>query len=185
VTSFPDTMRENDDDDLPRVRVDITRDVIDERERIDFCRDSAAGAIAVFLGTTRDTYNGARVHNLAYECYEPMATRELRAICDELVEKYRGDGDETSVGSSGRGGRGIRAVDVVHRVGDVGVGETSTCVVVSASHRRDACDAASEAIELLKARVPIWKKESFVEGESGEVGAVWKENGLGAFAAKK
>jgi Molybdopterin converting factor, large subunit len=69
-------MRENDDDDLPRVRVDITRDVIDERERIDFCRDSAAGAIAVFLGTTRDTYNGARVHNLAYECYEPMATRE-------------------------------------------------------------------------------------------------------------
>jgi len=172
-------------DDSPRVRVEITRDVIDEGERIAFCRDDAAGAIAVFIGTTRDTFNGARVLNLAYECYEPMALRELRAIADELCERYRGDGDESSVGSSGRGGRGIRAVDVVHRVGDVGVGETSTCVVVSASHRRDACDAASEAIELLKARVPIWKKESFVEGEGGEVEAVWKEHGLGAFETKK
>ena len=43
MTSFPDTMRENEDDDLPRVRVDITRDVIDERERIDFCRDDVRG----------------------------------------------------------------------------------------------------------------------------------------------
>ena len=52
---------------------------------------------------------------------------------------------------------------------------------MSASHRRDACDAASEAIELLKARVPIWKKESFVEGESGKVGRCGRRTGWGAF----
>ena len=178
-------MRENEDDDLPRVRVDITRDVIDERERIDFCRDSAAGAIAVFLGTTRDTYNGARVRNLAYECYEPMATRgELRATAMNSWKSTEGTGMKCRLDGADGVVEGY-AVDVVHRVGDVGVGETSTCVVVSASHRRDACDAASEAIELLKARVPIWKKESFVEGESGKGKVVWKENGLGAFKKVK
>ena len=67
-------------------------------------------------------------------------------------------------------------------VGDVGAGETSVVVAVASAHRKDAQDACAEAMEALKARVPIWKKEIF-EGASAE--GVWKANGLGAFAASE
>lgn len=170
-------------DDVPeaRVRVAIAPNAIDERAHIEYVRDARAGAISVFVGTTRDTFRGEKVQKLSYECYEPMALRELRAIADELVVKYAGDGDEGNA-SDGRGGHGIRAIDIAHRVGDVGAGETSVVVAVASAHRKDAQDACAEAMEALKARVPIWKKEIF-EGASAE--GVWKANGLGAFAASE
>ena len=149
-------------DDVPeaRVRVAIAPNAIDERVHIEYVRDARAGAISVFVGTTRDTFRGEKVQKLSYECYEPMALRELRAIADELVVKYAGDGDEGNA-LDGRGGHGIRAIDIAHRVGDVGAGETSVVVAVASAHRKDAQDACAEAMEALKARVPIWKKEIF------------------------
>lgn len=97
-------------DDVPeaRVRVAIAPNAIDERAHIEYVRDARAGAISVFVGTTRDTFRGEKVQKLSYECYEPMALRELRAIADELVVKYAGDGDEGNA-LDGRGGHGIRA----------------------------------------------------------------------------
>lgn len=171
----------------PRVAVSITRDAIDETAHLNFCRDDFAGAVSVFVGTTRNTFNGARVLKLSYECYETMALAELRRIAGEMIEKFKGDGDESTVGARGRGGHGVRAVSIEHRLGDVGVGETSVVIVASASHRRDASDATAYGIEALKARVPIWKKETFVveDDEGGDREAsVWKENNLGVFAKK-
>ena len=123
-------------DDVPeaRVRVAIAPNAIDERAHIEYVRDARAGAISVFVGTTRDTFRGEKVQKLSYECYEPMALRELRAIADELVVKYAGDGDEGNA-LDGRGGHGIRAIDIAHRVGDVGAGETSVVVAVASAHR--------------------------------------------------
>lgn len=173
----------------PRISVSITHDAIDESAHLNFCRDDHAGAISVFVGTTRNTFNAHRVLKLSYECYEPMALAELRRIAEEMIEKYKGDGDESSVGAQGRGGHGVRAVSIEHRLGDVGVGETSVVIVASASHRRDASDATAYGIEALKARVPIWKKETFVvggdEGGGDREEAVWKENNLGVFAKKE
>ena len=167
--------------DVPpaRVRVAVARDAIDERAAIENVRDARAGAIAVFVGTARDTFRGERVRKLSYECYDAMALRELRAIADEIVAKYAGDGDEGNA-TDGRGGHGIRAIDIAHRVGDVASGETSVVVAVASAHRKDAQDACAEAMEALKARVPIWKKE-ILERASDE--GTWKANGLGAFAA--
>lgn len=172
----------------PRVRVSVTADAIDESSHLEFCRDPFAGAVSVFVGTTRNTFNGHRVLKLSYECYEEMALAELRRIAREMIEKYGGDGDEFNV-VQGRGGHGVRAVSIEHRLGDVGVGETSVVIVASASHRRDASDATAYAIEALKARVPIWKKETFVvedaEGGGASEASEWKANNLGVFAKKE
>jgi molybdopterin synthase catalytic subunit len=159
---------------------ELTHDAIDEKKYIEHCRAGAAGAISVFIGTTRDTFLGEEVSCLEYEAYAPMALKEMRAIADEITAAYGGDGDERAT-SDGRGGHGVRAIAMVHRLGRVDARETSVCIVVSASHRRDATDATSYAIEELKKRVPIWKKEQFAARERD---GVWKANNLGAFAPK-
>ena len=162
----------------PRIRVRIVPDAIDEREMIEYVRDARAGAISVFVGTTRDDFNGRKVLRLSYECYEAMAVETLRAIALEMCAKYAGDGDESNANRvDGRGGRGVVAFDIAHRVGNVAAGETSVVIACAASHRKDACDAVAEAMEGLKARVPIWKKE-ILEAAEGEEG-VWKANATG------
>ena len=165
----------------PRIRVRILTEPIDERESIDFVRSPLAGAISTFIGTARKTYRGVDVLELAYECYEPMALEVLDAVARETCARYAGDGDERRVAVDGRGGMGVVAMDIAHRVGTVGVSETSVVVSCAASHRKDACDAVAEAMELLKARAPIWKKEilDVVDETSGARVGVWKANGLG------
>lgn len=167
----------------PRIRVRVLAEPIDEREMIEYVRDARAGAISVFVGTTREDFNGRRVIRLSYECYEDMAVETLRAIATEMCAKYAGDGDESNARrEDGRGGRGVVAFDIAHRTGDVAAGETSVVVACAASHRKDACDAVAEAMEELKARVPIWKKE-ILEAPDGEEGA-WKANATGTLFAR-
>ncbi|WOL17219.1 molybdopterin synthase catalytic subunit [Canna indica] len=120
---------------------------------VDFVRDPAAGAIATFEGTTRDTFEGKRVVELRYEAYVPMAARRLAAICAEARAAWQ-----------------LLRLAVVHRLGTVGVGEASVFVAASAVHRAEAMEACRYIIDEVKASVPIWKKEVYENGE------VWKEN---------
>ncbi|KAJ0965551.1 hypothetical protein J5N97_026689 [Dioscorea zingiberensis] len=126
---------------------------IDVARYVNFVRDPAAGAIATFEGTTRDTFEGKRVVELRYEGYVPMASRQLRAICGAARETWP-----------------VRRVAAAHRLGTVGVGEASVFVAVSAVHRAEAMEACRYVIDEVKASVPIWKKEVYDDGE------VWKEN---------
>ncbi|GLJ48208.1 hypothetical protein SUGI_1018030 [Cryptomeria japonica] len=116
-------------------------------------RSPAAGAIATFMGTTRDTFEDKEVVELRYEAYVPMAHRQLRAICTEARNRWE-----------------LMRVAVAHRLGVVPVGEESVFVAVSSVHRRDALEACEYVIDEIKASVPIWKKEIYTNGE------VWKEN---------
>lgn len=111
------------------------------------------GAVATFSGTVRDSFQGRRVLHLEYEAYEPMALKVLREIGAGLRERYQ-----------------IGSVAIAHRTGRLEVGETSVAIAVSAPHRRAALDACAQAIERLKAELPVWKKEFFADG------AVWREN---------
>src|SRR5262245_9407757 len=111
-----------------------------------------AGAIAVFLGTVRETAQGRRVLFLEYEAYAPMAESQMRAIALALPREI-----------------GPCRVAIVHRVGRLELGETSVAIAVASAHRRIALAACAEAIERVKKSVPIWKKEHF------EGGAVWVE----------
>jgi len=110
--------------------------------------DERAGAIATFLGTVRSQSRGRDVIALEYEAYEEMAEEVMAAIAAELLARYD-----------------LCKVAMAHRLGRVELGETSVAIGVSAPHRQDALAACADAIEALKARVPLWKKELYTDGE--------------------
>ncbi len=106
-----------------------------------------AGAIATFTGTTRARSRGRDVVRLEYEAYEGMAEAEMERIAAELKERHS-----------------LIEVAIHHRVGVVGIGETSVVIAVSSAHRADALAACAQAIDTLKGTVPLWKKEIYVGG---------------------
>jgi molybdopterin synthase catalytic subunit/molybdopterin converting factor small subunit len=103
-----------------------------------------AGAVATFVGTTRIHSRGRTVTQLEYEAYEGMAEREMETIADELKARYE-----------------LCEIAVHHRIGRVGIGERSVVIAVSAPHRADALAACKDAIDALKERVPLCKKEVY------------------------
>jgi len=107
-----------------------------------------AGAIATFVGTTRRQSRGRDVVRLEYEAYEGMAEAEMERIANVLRDRHD-----------------VLDVAIHHRVGPVGIGETSVVIAVSAAHRAAALEACREAIDTLKRTVPLWKKELYVGGE--------------------
>jgi molybdopterin synthase catalytic subunit len=112
--------------------------------------DPTAGAVVLFIGTTRDHNDGRSVERLEYEAYAGMAEKEIERIAAEAKSRWE-----------------IARVAVVHRTGVVPIGMASVAIAVSAAHRGPAFDAARFTIDRLKEIVPIWKKEFFAGG------AVW------------
>ncbi|WP_440996502.1 molybdenum cofactor biosynthesis protein MoaE [Arhodomonas sp. SL1] len=112
--------------------------------------DPRCGALVVFEGVVRDHHDGRGVAGMEYTAYEPLARRELEALEQEARERF-----------------GVPVCRIVHRLGRLGIGEASVLVVVRAPHRRDAFDAARYAIDTLKQRVPIWKRDFFADGDEG------------------
>jgi MoaE-MoaD fusion protein len=115
---------------------------------VDEVRDEQAGAIATFTGTTRIQSRGRTVTHLDYEAYEGMAEKTMAEIADGLAARYE-----------------LCAIAIHHRIGRVGIGDTSVAIAVSAPHRQDALAACKDAIDELKERVPLWKKEVYEAGE--------------------
>jgi molybdopterin synthase catalytic subunit len=115
---------------------------------VDEVRDDRAGAIATFTGTTRVESRGRDVVHLDYEAYEGMAEDVMEEIAAELQTRYD-----------------LCGIAIHHRTGRVGIGETSVVIAVSSPHRADALAACRDAIDRLKERVPLWKKEVYVGGE--------------------
>jgi MoaE-MoaD fusion protein len=107
-----------------------------------------AGAIATFIGTTRDHSRGRNVTRLEYDAYPEMAEAEMKRIGDLVKERH-----------------GVTQVAIAHRTGVVPIGEASVMIAVSAPHRGAALEACRDAIDTLKQTVPIWKKEVFEGGE--------------------
>lgn len=114
------------------------------------------GAVVVFLGTVRDHHAGRTVEKLTYSAYRKMAADTLARIVADL-EAQKTDQIPPRVA-------------IVHRLGEVPVGEPSVVIAVGSPHRAAAYEASRAALERLKAEVPIWKREHYAEGE-----AVWRE----------
>jgi molybdopterin synthase catalytic subunit/molybdopterin converting factor small subunit len=115
---------------------------------VDEVRSDAAGAIATFIGTTRVHSRDRTVRHLDYEAYEDMAEQVMTQIATELIGRHE-----------------LCAIAIHHRTGRVEIGEASVVIAVSAPHRQDALAACKEAIDTLKERVPLWKKEVYEGGE--------------------
>ena len=114
-------------------------------------KTDAHGAIVTFLGTTRETSPGdpRPVAALEYEAYDAMAVAEMETIARETRERY-----------------GPLGIAMMHRTGRVTLGEPSVAVVVAAPHRGAAFDACRYAIDALKSRVAVWKREIYQDGEA-------------------
>ncbi len=126
----------------------VTEKTLELLELIDFVADPEAGAVATFIGTARNHNESRKVLSLEYEAYPEMAEKELGLLGQEAQEQWN-----------------LCRLAIVHRVGLVQIGEPSVMIAVSAAHRQDAFAACRFAIEEIKKRVPIWKKEVFEGGE--------------------
>jgi molybdopterin synthase catalytic subunit len=111
--------------------------------------DPAAGAVCTFTGTVRDHSEAGSVTGLSYEAWHELAEERLAELAAEISERWS-----------------VCSVAIVHRVGELAVGEASVIVAVSAPHRAEAFEACRHGIERLKQDVPIWKKEGLVSGEA-------------------
>ena len=132
-----------------RLLIRITSEPIGADEAAAFAADPTAGGTCLFLGTVRDHSATGAVTGLTYEAWEELAATRLEEIGQEMLEKWP-----------------VRKVALLHRTGDLRIGETSVVVACSAPHRAEAFDACRYGIERLKEDVPIWKKEHLSEGES-------------------
>ncbi|MGA7342694.1 MAG: molybdenum cofactor biosynthesis protein MoaE [Terracidiphilus sp.] len=130
--------------------VGLYRAPIESAEIIEAIKRGEDGAVAVFDGIVRNNSRGRATLYLDYEAYEEMADRKMRELASEACTRF-----------------GVRHVTMVHRLGRLAVGETSVLIVVASAHRAQAFDACRWLIDTLKQTVPIWKKETFVDG------AVW------------
>ncbi len=125
----------------------LTRDVIDSAALTAAARQGEDGAVVVFDGIVRNNSRGRQTLHLDYEAYEEMALRQINELAQQAVQTYK-----------------VRHVTLIHRLGRLTVGETSVLIVVSSAHRAQAFDACRWLIDTLKKTVPIWKKETFVDG---------------------
>jgi molybdopterin synthase catalytic subunit len=111
--------------------------------------ESRAGALVTFDGWVRDHNEGKAVNSLEYEAYTALATSEGQCILEEALAKYE-----------------ILAAVCTHRVGHLNIGDIAVWVGVSSAHRDAAFMANRYIIDEIKHRLPIWKKEHYVEGDA-------------------
>jgi molybdopterin synthase catalytic subunit len=139
-----------------RALIALTEEPLDAEALAARVAGPAHGAVVTFLGTTRATSPGdpRPVAALEYEAYADLALREMEAIATEARARF-----------------GPLEVAIVHRTGRVALGEPSVAVVVAAPHRAPAFDACRYAIDALKSRVAVWKREIYADGE-----AAWVSN---------
>ena len=125
----------------------IITEPIDVNAVLDSVKTNPSGAIDIFVGTTRDNSKGKAVTGLEYEAYVPMALKTIDSIEREARERWN-----------------LHEINIVHRIGRVGIGEASVVIAVSSAHRDEAFKACRFLIDRLKEIVPIWKREYYEDG---------------------
>ncbi len=136
-----------------RARAQLVDEPIDVEALRTATGHPGCGAVTLFVGSARDNHRGRAVAGLAYSAYRRMALTSLETIARELEAEAPG----------------LR-LGIVHRLGEVPVGEASVVIAAASPHREAAFSAARAALERLKRETPIWKRESYADGSSA-----WRE----------
>jgi molybdopterin synthase catalytic subunit len=129
--------------------IQLTHEPIDAQAILAAAAHPHAGAVVLFLGTTRQITKGRETASLDYECYPEMATKKLTELEEQARAKWP-----------------LLNCIVVHRLGHLEIGEASIAIAVSSPHRRDAFEAGQWLIDTIKEVVPIWKQENWQDGTS-------------------
>lgn len=137
------------------IHVELTYDHLNPTNSINRVKSPKAGAVVLFAGTTRDSFNNLLVKSLTYQSYIPLALRTLLTIARSMKEKH-----------------GLISISIIHRLGTVPIGEESILIAVSAPHRQAGWRGGEETLEIVKEKVEIWKLEEFQEDKE----AVWRAN---------
>ena len=136
--------------------IELTHNPIDSNKVLEQVASNQAGAVILFLGTTREFTAARQTASLDYECYPDMAISKLEELEGQARERWP-----------------VVECVIVHRLGHLELGEASVAIAVSSPHRKDAFEAGQWLIDTLKEVVPIWKKENWVDGT-----ADWVHPGL-------
>lgn len=129
--------------------IQLTREAIDESAVLAHVRSAQAGAVVLFLGTTREFTAGRQTAALEYDCYQVMAEKKLAELESQARQRWP-----------------IVECAMVHRLGHVPLAETSVAIAVSSPHRGAAFEAGQWLIDTLKQVVPIWKQEQYADGST-------------------
>lgn len=140
-------------------RVRISAESIDVGVAVQAAIRPDCGALAIFVGTTRNHHEGKEVLRLAYEAYGPMAEREIRGLISEARQRWP-----------------LGAVVIEHRLGEVPVGEASVLIALSSAHRAAGMECCRYLIDRLKEVVPIWKREVYADGSAWVEGEQRRES---------
>ncbi|MBP2617779.1 molybdenum cofactor biosynthesis protein MoaE [Chryseobacterium jejuense] len=130
------------------IDIRITEDTLNITECLALAQDLSSGGIATFIGTVRNVTQNKSVVRLEYECYQSMATKEIKKIADQAMALFS-----------------VRNIVVHHRTGILYPGDAAVIIVVNDGHRDAVFDACRYVIDTIKKTVPIWKKEIFEDGE--------------------
>lgn len=130
--------------------IEIRREAIDIEAMNATAGHPECGAVLTFSGTVRNHHLGRQVHKLAYEAYEGMASKEMARVVAAAKDRWPA----------------IRKVQVVHRFGEMPVGESSIYITVATPHRPEGFESLRFIIDRIKRDVPIWKKEFYADGET-------------------
>ena len=130
------------------VRAEVTEAPISVTELADAVQDAAAGAVVTFEGVVRNHDAERAVTGIGYSCH-PTAGQVVEQIARDVAQQGR-----------------VRALGVVHRVGDLSVEEVALAVAVSSDHRAEAFAVCSQIVEEVKKRLPVWKRQTFTDGSS-------------------
>jgi molybdopterin synthase catalytic subunit len=129
--------------------IELTNNPIDTTSILTAVAHPHAGAVVLFLGTTRQFTVGRETASLDYECYPEMATKKLTELESEARQRWP-----------------LLNCVIVHRLGHLEIGEASIAIAVSSPHRQAAFDAGNWLIDTIKQVVPIWKQENWKDGSS-------------------
>lgn len=132
--------------------IEVTSKPIDTEALKRSLANAGAGGYCSFEGWVRNLNDGRSVERLEYEAYAPLVVSEGLRVLDEARQKYP-----------------FLEARCVHRTGLLELGDLAVWVGVASAHRDEAFKACRYIIDELKVRLPIWKKEHYVEGDSGWV----------------
>lgn len=124
----------------------IQRESIDASKLLE-PRELNVGSTVTFQGIVRNTESSRELSHLFYDADEKLATVEINKILEEAKEKY-----------------GLIDAIAIHRIGIIRPGETSLFVAVNSTHRKEGFDGCKFIVDAIKERLPIWKKDHFVDG---------------------
>ena len=139
----------------PSLKFEFSEAPLDVSEAASFLYTERAGGVNLFIGVTRQWTGNKETLKLTYECYLPMALKEMEKLLLESCEKWP-----------------VEKVYMIHRLGEVPLGRPSVIIGVATPHRSEAFEACKFLIDELKIRVPIWKRENYADGSEEWVSPV-------------